>query len=112
MEKIVATFFAAIAFFVGLAFLLAKPFTIFRGALGLLLMAVSLFILYMAFRRKEAVIVSQTIDATGPINAHILKCRNCGAELDKNSLSTRLGAIFITCPYCHSEYQIEEEPKW
>jgi uncharacterized Zn-finger protein len=27
-------------------------------------------------------------------------------------MEVKLGAVFIACPYCHSQYQIEEEPKW
>jgi uncharacterized Zn-finger protein len=32
--------------------------------------------------------------------------------LNKESMEVKLGAVFIDCPYCHSQYQIEEEPKW
>ena len=102
-----AVIFSFIVFFIGLAFLITG-----RLAVGVLLIAVSLFLVFMAFRKKETVIVEQKIEIGGEVNSKILKCRNCGAELKKESMEVRLGAVFIACPYCHSQYQIEEEPKW
>jgi len=107
MEKVLAVIFSFIVFFIGLAFLLTG-----RLAIGLLLVAVSLLLLFMAFRKKETVIVEQKIDIGGEVNSRILKCKNCGAELNKDAIEVKLGAVFIACPYCHSQYQIEEEPKW
>ena len=112
MERTVSAIFSFIVFFVGLAFVLAKPFSADRLLIGIVLMAVSLAVLYLAFRRKESVIVEQKIDLGGAVNPKLLKCRNCGAELSRNDISVRAGAVFTSCPYCHSEYQIEEEPKW
>jgi Zn finger protein HypA/HybF involved in hydrogenase expression len=107
MEKILAVIFSFIVFFVGLAFLITG-----RLAVGLLLIAVSLFLVYVAFRKKEPVIVEQKIAIGGEVNPRALSCRNCGAELDREAMTVTQGAVFIACPYCHSQYQIEEEPKW
>jgi len=107
MEKAIAVIFSFIVFFVGLAFLITG-----RLAIGLLLVAVSLFLVFMAFRKKETVVVEQKIDFSGEVNSKTLKCKNCGAELNKETMEVKLGAVFIACPYCHSQYQIEEEPKW
>jgi DNA-directed RNA polymerase subunit RPC12/RpoP len=41
-----------------------------------------------------------------------MKCQNCGAELSKDSITVKEGAIFIACPYCGAAYQMVEEPKW
>jgi len=107
MEKVLAMGFSFVVFVIGLAFLITG-----RAAIGLLLLAVSLFLVFMAFRKKEAVIIEQKIEIGGEVNSRLLKCRNCGAELDKDALQVKLGAVFISCPYCHSQYQLEEEPKW
>lgn len=107
MEKVLAIFFSFIIFFVGLAFLITG-----RLAIGLLLITVSLFLVFVTFRKKETVIIEQKIDIGGEVNTRILKCKNCGAELNKEAMEMKLGAVFIACPYCHSQYQIEEEPKW
>jgi Zn finger protein HypA/HybF involved in hydrogenase expression len=107
MEKVLALLFSFVVFFTGLAFLITR-----HWGLGLLLVAVALLLLFLAYRKKETVIVEQKIAIGGEVNPRILKCKNCGAELSKESLEIRLGAVFIACPYCHSQYQIEEEPKW
>lgn len=107
MEKILALLFSFIAFVIGLAFLITGRF-----AVGLLLIAVSLFLAYLAFHRKQTVILQQKIDIGGDIHSQLLTCRNCGAELNRETMEVKLGAVFIACPYCHSQYQLEEEPKW
>ncbi len=107
MEKVLAMGFSFVVFVIGLAFLITG-----RPAIGILLLAVSLFLVFMAFRKKETVVVEQKIDIGGEVSSQILKCKNCGAELKKESMEVRLGAVFIACPYCHSQYQLEEEPKW
>jgi hypothetical protein len=107
MEKVLALIFSFIVFVIALAFLITR-----RLALGLLLLAVALGILALAWRRKERLVVEQKIEIGGDVRAQVLKCRNCGGELKKEAMEVRLGAVFIACPYCHSQYQLEEEPKW
>ena len=107
MEKVLALIFSFIVFVIGLAFLLTG-----RAVVGLLLIAVCLGLVFLAFRRRETVVVQQRIDIGGEIGARLLTCRNCGAELQKEAMEVRLGAVFIACPYCNSQYQLEEEPKW
>lgn len=107
MEKFLAMGFSFIVFVIGLAFLITG-----RVAIGLLLLAVSLFLVFLAFRKKETVIIEQKLDIGGEVSSRLLKCKNCGAELSKDAMEVKLGAVFISCPYCHSQYQLEEEPKW
>ena len=61
---------------------------------------------------KPAQEIIQKIDLSGDINVEKLKCRECGAELEQESVTVRAGAVFVSCPYCGSDYQIVEEPKW
>jgi DNA-directed RNA polymerase subunit RPC12/RpoP len=56
--------------------------------------------------------IVQKIDLSGDIEMEKLKCRECGAELEKESITVEAGAIMIDCPYCGSTYQVVEEPKW
>jgi Zn finger protein HypA/HybF involved in hydrogenase expression len=107
MEKALALVFSSVVFIIGLAFLITG-----RAAIGLLLFAVALLLVYLAFKKKETVVVQQRLDIGGEIGTRLLKCRNCGAELQKEAMEVKLGAVFISCPYCHSQYQLEEEPKW
>ncbi len=107
MEKVLALIFSFIVFVIGLAFLITD-----RVAVALLLIAVCLGLVFLAFRRRDTVVVQQRIEIGGDVSSQLLKCRNCGAELQKEAMEVRLGAVFIACPYCHSQYQLEEEPKW
>ncbi len=56
--------------------------------------------------------IIQKIDLSGDIEMEKLKCRECGAELSQDSITVKEGAIFVSCPYCGSHYQMVEEPKW
>jgi Zn finger protein HypA/HybF involved in hydrogenase expression len=56
--------------------------------------------------------IIQKIDLSGEVELEKLKCQNCGAELDKDSITVKEGAIFVSCPYCGTAYQMVEEPKW
>ena len=61
---------------------------------------------------KQEVVVRQQIDIGGDVEMEALKCRNCGAQLDKSAIGMAQGAVMVTCPYCSATYQIVEEPKW
>ena len=56
--------------------------------------------------------IVQKIELSGDIEMETLKCQKCGGELQKDSITVKEGAIFISCPYCGSAYQMVEEPKW
>ena len=56
--------------------------------------------------------IIQKIDLSGDVGLEKMKCQNCGAELDKDSITVKEGAIFVSCPYCGTAYQMVEEPKW
>jgi hypothetical protein len=56
--------------------------------------------------------IIQKIDLSGEVELEKLKCQNCGAELDQDSIKVKEGAIFVSCPYCGTAYQMVEEPKW
>ena len=56
--------------------------------------------------------IIQKIDLSGDMEMEKLKCKECGAELEKESITVEAGAILIDCPYCGSTYQMVEEPKW
>ena len=63
-------------------------------------------------KRPMKVEMTQKIDLSGDIDTEKLKCQNCGAYLEKKSVTVKAGAVFINCPYCGGTYQITEEPKW
>lgn len=71
---------------------------------------------FLRMRRAEetqaARQIVQKIDLSGEVKAEELKCRNCGGELSTDNISVQAGAVFVSCPYCSTSYQIVEEPKW
>jgi hypothetical protein len=78
-------------------------------------LAVGVFI-FLRIRRSKAeaqeIEIVQKIDLSGDIELEKMKCQNCSAELSKDSVTVKEGAIFIDCPYCGTSYQMVEEPKW
>ena len=78
---------------------------------GLVVVAVAVFII-IKMRPQPPQEIVQKIDLTGDVGLEKLKCKNCGAEVSKDSIVVKEGAIYISCPYCGSTYQMVEEPKW
>jgi len=90
---------------------------IVTAGIGLVLVAVGVgMLLYIRSRKAKEEAgpqeIIQKIDLTGDVDLEKLKCRNCGAELDQESITVKEGAIFVSCPYCGTSYQMVEEPKW
>ena len=83
---------------------------------GIILVGVGVAIVWVVRTRGPAPIQQITqqleVDMPGDTTLETLKCRNCGAQLDKDSVSLAAGAVVINCPYCGTTYQIAEEPKW
>lgn len=85
--------------------------------IGLVIVAIAVgTMLYIRSRRAKEEAgpqeIIQKIDLSGDIELEKMKCQNCGAELSKDSVTVREGALFISCPYCGAAYQMVEEPKW
>jgi len=83
--------------------------------LAVISLAVGLLIFMRIRRLREAQgpqEIVQKIDLSGDIDLETLKCQKCGGELQQDSISVEEGAVFISCPYCGSAYQMVEEPKW
>jgi hypothetical protein len=52
------------------------------------------------------------VDLSGNVALENLQCKQCGAELDRESVQMAAGAVMVRCAYCGAEYQLEEEAKW
>ena len=80
---------------------------------GILLGAAGVVVYFLRMKVPEQKIsVTQKVRLTGDVSLEEMKCRNCGGVLDSKSVSVQAGAVFVKCPYCDSQYQIEEAPKW
>jgi DNA-directed RNA polymerase subunit RPC12/RpoP len=121
-SKIVGYVISGILILFGVLFLLAAfaPDTGVNPAgrlvVGAILVGIGLAIIVIIKMREpkpeQKVVVEQKIDLSGDIELEKLQCKNCGAELDKSSITLAQGAIIVSCPYCGTSYQIVEEPKW
>ncbi len=83
--------------------------------IGLLLVAGAGVLMYRSYKRYQAEkpqTIVQQIDLTGDLSLEELKCRACGATLSKDNIDVKAGAVVVSCPYCGTSYEIEEEPKW
>ncbi len=112
--KLVSYLLAALLAILGFIFLIGSQRDPVRLLIGLVLLAAAGAVIYL-FRSKPQVTqntVVQQIDLSGDVNLETMKCKVCGAPLEKDSLEVKAGAIFITCAHCGSSYQFEEEPKW
>ena len=52
------------------------------------------------------------LDLTGDVSLEQLTCRQCGANLNDDSVTLAAGALVVHCEYCGAQYQMEEAPKW
>jgi hypothetical protein len=119
--KIVVFIVAGIFILFGCLFLLAatSPQNQSKGGtffVGLLLIGIGLAIIFAVKLREpkptQKVEVTQKIELSGDVKLEEMKCRNCSAPLAKDSVILKEGAIFVSCPYCKTSYQVEEAPKW
>ncbi|MEN8172472.1 MAG: hypothetical protein ABFS03_06280 [Chloroflexota bacterium] len=85
---------------------------------GLILVLIGFGLIWFAGRRLSAASGNQdgdvtlNIDLPGDINLDTMKCQSCGGVLTANDISMAAGAPVVTCPFCETNYQITEEPKW
>lgn len=95
--------------FLGLVFLIGG-----RPVVGGVILAVGAFLLVIGLRRPATrdVVIRRELELTGDVRLESLHCTQCGGSLASENLSVRAGTVFVACPYCRAEYQIEEAPKW
>jgi DNA-directed RNA polymerase subunit RPC12/RpoP len=70
---------------------------------------------YFSFRKPAPPVnnnVTVTIDLPGDVKMESMKCTSCGGALAPENVTLVAGAPVVNCPYCHTTYQLTEEPKW
>ncbi|RMF48142.1 MAG: hypothetical protein D6755_04265 [Anaerolineae bacterium] len=116
--KLLAYIAAAILIFFGVLFIWAtfSP----QGRIGwlftgLISVGIGFGLIYLAGRRASEnnhETPQINLDLPGEINLQTLQCRNCGGTLSPEHITMVAGAPVVTCPYCGTSYQLNEEPKW
>ena len=115
--KLIAYIIAAIAIFFGVLFVWGafspegNPAWIVTGAVSV---GIGLGLIWLAGRKKasESQEVTMKVDLSGDIDLDTLKCKSCGGSIGSENITMVAGAPMVKCPYCGSEYQITEDPKW
>ena len=89
------------------------------GIAGILIGFVALLggiiLLILAIRKNKqetAQNVTYQVDLPGETKISEIKCRSCGGTLSAENITLANGAPMVNCPYCHTIYQMTEEPKW
>ncbi len=118
--KLIGYIGSAILIFFGVLFILSafSP----QGQVGNLLVGgvlvlIAFGIIFFLTRKKPGDEVNNTnvtlnIDLPGNVSLESMKCQSCGGVLTSDAIHMVNGAPMVTCPYCNTQYQLTEEPKW
>jgi hypothetical protein len=118
--KIIAYIIAAILIFFGVIFIWGAFSPQGQSGwilIGLISVGIGFVLIWFASRLRAASQqageqVTLNIDLPANVNLDTLKCKSCGGALTMDNIKMVAGAPVVTCPYCHTTYQLTEEPKW
>ncbi|MCA1900402.1 MAG: hypothetical protein LDL50_06815 [Chloroflexi bacterium] len=85
------------------------------GVFGLLVLAGGAGMVIAALKGTKTEVIQQVtmkVDLPGETKIEEVKCRSCGGTLSSKDITLANGAPMVNCPYCHTVYQMTEEPKW
>jgi len=85
------------------------------GGVGVLFLGGGAGLVYAGMRGTKTEVVQQVtmqVDLPGQTKIEEVKCRACGGTLSAKDITLANGAPMVNCPYCHTIYQLTEEPKW
>jgi hypothetical protein len=91
------------------------PLGIGLVCVGLLLIGGGIVLIVVAARKNKQETVQNVtvkVDLPGQTQIEQMKCQSCGGTLTADNIKIVNGAPMVDCPYCHTVYQITEQPKW
>lgn len=103
--------------FFGILFIWGEGGGVKNGLItGIILFVIAFIFIIIAARLKgpstETTNVTLNVDLPANSSMDALKCKSCGGTLGPKDVQMVAGAPVVTCPYCHTTYQLTEEPKW
>jgi uncharacterized membrane protein len=110
IRTVLGTIAIATLLFFGVIFALASVYESTRLIVAALLFAVAFGIAYYLTRKPKTII--QKLEVSGDMKAVAIKCPNCAASIDANSIKIVSGVPYATCSYCGHTFEVNEEPKW
>ena len=115
-QRIIMLILGVLFVLLGLIFMIASADGNFlpRLAVGISMLLAGAYSIRKGVREPAAkqVFITRTLELSGDVSMEDLTCDKCGAGLSSENLSVKAGAVFVACPFCRTEYQIEEKPKW
>ena len=85
------------------------------GFVGVLFLAGGAGLVYAAARAGKTEVIQQVtmkVDLPGETKISEITCKSCGGTLSAKDITMANGAPMVNCPFCHTIYQLTEEPKW
>jgi hypothetical protein len=84
---------------------------------GIILLIICAVLGFFSFRKAAAPAsddqnITYKIDLPANVNMDTLKCKSCGGAITPADIAMVAGAPVVTCPFCHTSYQLTEDPKW
>jgi len=110
LKTVLGAIVIAVLFFFGIVFALASVYAPTRLIVAALLFVASFGIAYYITRKPKTIV--QRLELSGHMKAVALKCPNCSASVNANTIKIVSGVPYATCPYCGQTFEIAEEPKW
>jgi uncharacterized membrane protein len=110
LKTVLGTIVIAILLFFGVIFALASAYEATRLIVAAMLFVVAFGVAYYVTRKPKTIV--QKLEVSGDMKAVALKCPNCAASVNANSIKIVSGVPYATCPYCGHTFEVTEEPKW
>lgn len=95
----------------GVLFIMAAYTDALRLIEGVIFLAVALMIAYFS-RESKPIEIKKTVNVTGPIKVKEIRCPQCSAILNPDTVQVIDGKPYLTCDYCRNKFEITEEPTW
>lgn len=111
---IAASVIAALVGGLGLLFVIGAQGQTSRLVVGVILVlgAGAIVVLGRLRPRVDVRQVVQQVDVAGATTLSRLACPQCNAAVDPSALRAEHGIAVLTCPYCHTTHQLQEDVKW
>lgn len=117
---------SAVLIFVAIALLLIGAIFVIAGGsenlvAGGVMIVIAIVLIYFSWqsekvRASQPKLINQTfnvkMEGSGKLEQKQLTCKSCGAPLSDKDLKVISGGIMVSCPYCGTNYALEEAPKW
>ena len=116
--KISAYIAAAILIFFGVLFIwgaFSPQGQVGWIVVGIISVGIGFVIIFFVSRKKAGdvpVNVTYKVDLPGNVEMQAIKCQSCGGVITAENIKVINGAPMVNCPYCHTAYQLSEDPKW